>query len=273
MELESEQWEAMGPGARRRIEPRGPWLQFSKLTGFEFNAYELAVADLPAQLEGLRILHLSDLHCRVSWQKAYDKLIETVAARPPDLILFTGDLVEDKFNPEQGLTLARRLISQLKARLGMFGIRGNHDVYIGPSALSGTPMRLMEAQSVYFEGIEIIAVPGPWRHSMSDAFAGTIPPKVSEQLRIVLSHVPDHIRPLGSLSADLFLAGHTHGGQVCLPGGIPILRHDSLPKKYCSGVHRYEESWLVVSRGFGFSSTPIRLFCPAEVVELRLRRA
>jgi uncharacterized protein len=276
MEFKSEQWDQLQPGLKRRLAPSGPWFQLSDPVGFEWNAYELAIADLPAELEGFRILHLSDLHCRGGWKNAYDALINGVAANPPDLILFTGDFVEDKHNPAFGLTLARRLLTQLKFRLGMFGIRGNHDVYIGPTDLADTPMQLIEARSVIVgtgpQAIELIAVPGPWRHSMDDSFAGLMPPKVPGRPRIILSHVPDHIRLLRSLSPDIFLAGHTHGGQVCLPGGVPILRHDSLPRKFGSGVHRMENAWLVVSRGFGFSSTPIRLFCPSEVAELRLTK-
>jgi predicted MPP superfamily phosphohydrolase len=71
----------------------------------------------------------------------------------------------------------------------------------------------------------------------------------------------------------LFLAGHTHGGQVCFPGKVPIIRHDSLASRLVSGIHRYHDTWLVVTRGLGFSSYPIRLFCPAEVIELTLQPA
>ncbi len=56
-----------------------------------------------------------------------------------------------------------------------------------------------------------------------------------------------------------------------MPGGIPIIKHDTLPRRHCSGVHRFGDSWLVVSRGMGFSSYPIRIFCPAEVVEVVIK--
>jgi uncharacterized protein len=72
------------------------------------------------------------------------------------------------------------------------------------------------------------------------------------------------------LSPDLILSGHTHGGQVCLPGGYPLITHDALPRAYASGVHRIGQSWLVVSRGMGFAQFCLRLFCPAETLEIRL---
>jgi hypothetical protein len=82
------------------------------------------------------------------------------------------------------------------------------------------------------------------------------------------------IRSCASLTPDLFLAGHTHGGQICLPGRIPIIRHDSLARRFWLGIHRVHGTWLVVNRGIGFSTAlQLRLFCPAEVVEIRLRRA
>jgi len=90
--------------------------------------------------------------------------------------------------------------------------------------------------------------------------------------RIVLCHYPDLIRPAAAtIAPDLYLAGHTHGGQICLPGERAILSHDSLAKSMCKGAHGYEGTCLIVSRGFGFSTLPLRVFCPAEVVEIELR--
>jgi hypothetical protein len=72
--------------------------------------------------------------------------------------------------------------------------------------------------------------------------------------------------------ADVVFTGHTHGGQVCLPGGWPPITHDLLTRRFSSGLHRFEGNfWLSVSRGCGFSKYPIRLFCPAEVIELLLQ--
>ena len=88
---------------------------------------ELPIADLPAELEGLRILHLSDFHTRSYWQPAYDILVERVKNNPPDLILFTGDFVDSKYDPRQQIPTAGKLVDNLKSRLGLFAILGNHD--------------------------------------------------------------------------------------------------------------------------------------------------
>jgi predicted MPP superfamily phosphohydrolase len=71
----------------------------------------------------------------------------------------------------------------------------------------------------------------------------------------------------------VYLAGHTHGGQICGPGGLALTWNDSMARRYCKGVHRYRDTWLVVSRGMGFSQLPLRLFCPPEAIEIRLRSA
>jgi predicted MPP superfamily phosphohydrolase len=121
--------------------------------------------------------------------------------------------------------------------------------------------------------IELIGLPGYLRIKLPPDFADSMPPPPdakSGMIRIVLSHFPDHLRRTETLQPHLFLAGHTHGGQVCLPGRIPIIKHDKLPRRWCSGIHRVGETWLVVNRGFGAGNPQVRLFCPPEVIEIEL---
>jgi predicted MPP superfamily phosphohydrolase len=90
--------------------------------------------------------------------------------------------------------------------------------------------------------------------------------------RIVLSHYPDLFAFARSLHPDLYLAGHTHGGQICPPGERALLTHDTLPRPMAKGAHEINGSCLFVNRGFGFTTIPLRVFCPAEVVEIVLTR-
>jgi len=78
----------------------------------------------------------------------------------------------------------------------------------------------------------------------------------------------DHDRRIRPLAADFFLAGHTHGGQICTPWGWPLITHDRMPRRYCKGVHRFDGTWYIVSRGLGFAGVPVRINCPSEVAEI-----
>ncbi len=271
-------WEPFGPGIRRRASPPGPWFQYRDPVGFEWNAYELAVPGLPAALDGLRVVHLSDLHCVPQWQTAYDDLFDRLNADPPELTLITGDLVDHIWAPRPCVPTALRFLRGLRAKLGVFGIRGNHDQLLPIRTYADTPMRNVEGRRVLVRTpagcpVELIGTPGPERVDCPPDFARRLPPPTAGVPRIVLSHFPDHFRRLKHARPDLYLAGHTHGGQVCLPGRVPILKHDSMPIRYWSGVHRLAACWYVVSRGIGFSSYPARLFCPSEVIDLTLRSA
>jgi hypothetical protein len=256
----------------------GPWFQFRIPWRFEWNRVQLPVPNLPRALEGLRILHLTDFHLHRYWDPPYDDLLRRIKADPPDLLLAGGDYVEDKRDHRPALPFALRLVEGFRAKLGVFGILGNHDRHRMAPHLRRTRMTMIDGARVEIPGdngttIEIIGLPGVHRRELGDDFLASIPRRREESLRIVLSHFPDHLRRTQhTLQPDLFLTGHTHGGQCCLPGGFPILRHDSLPRHLCSGIHWVERTWLVANRGFGFSGMQLRLFCPAEVLDLRLTR-
>jgi len=242
--------------------------------GFEFNTLRLPTPHLPAALEGLRILHLSDLHMRGNWSRAYDHLIIRIQATPPDIILFTGDFIDDKNDPRPALPHLRRLLPALKSRLGIYAILGNHDPAIAIPDLAACGIHLIDGARALLQAdratLELIGLPGIARHDLDSAYIASQPPKPPDTLRVVLSHYPDHILRTKPLKPDLFLAGHTHGGQICLPGRRPLLTHDALPKRFSSGVHRVDDTWMVISRGLGFASIPVRFFCPAEVCEIEL---
>jgi predicted MPP superfamily phosphohydrolase len=149
-------------------------------------------------------------------------------------------------------------------------LRGTHVTLL---EAPGRPVRVRHGGGT----IDLIGLPGVHRRDLTPEVLDSLPRRDASpqgpDLRIVLSHFPDHLRRTQEiLRPDLFLAGHTHGGQCCLPGRIPILRHDSLPRRLCSGVHRVGDTWLVVCRGIGTTTIPLRVFCPPEVIELRLAK-
>jgi predicted MPP superfamily phosphohydrolase len=263
---------------------RGPWLQWRlRPSLFEWNVAHLPIPSLNPSLEGLRIIQISDLHLRQRWHRIYDQLMDRLGREPPDLLLVTGDFVDNKRDHRPALPVLYRMLDAFRARLGCYAILGNHDRYGMARRLRGTHVKVLEEPHcpvlVHHCGatIELIGLPGVHRRDLTQEVLHSLPKRDASpppaDLRIVLSHFPDHLRRTQEiLRPDLFLAGHTHGGQCCLPGRIPILRHDSLPRRLCSGVHRVGDTWLVVCRGIGTTTIPLRVFCPPEVVELRLKR-
>ena len=264
---------------RHRVRP-GPWVQTAWSGRFGWMRRELPVPNLPPAMQGLRIAHLTDLHLRPFWTKAYDRLLARLGADPPDLLLMTGDFVDDKFRPRPALPTVERLCRGLSglARLGFWGVSGNHDGDLLGPKLARWGVNLLDGRGVRFtdadgSALDLIGLPGVDRADLTADLLDAPPPRPERSLRIAMGHYPDQLLRLGPLRPDLYFAGHTHGGQVCLPAGRPILTHDALPRTMCSGIHRVGETWLVVSRGLGYSKYPIRIFCPAEIIEVVVRGA
>jgi len=256
---------------------RGPWLQIFRSTGWEWKTYTLPVPDLPPSLVGFKILHLSDFHCRPAWFKEYDELIARVNRANADLILYTGDLVEDKIRPQLSFDVVKRLVTPMKSRLGFFTVLGNHDLDVmRQSSKDEWGLTPIDQRRVLLNGpdgdtIELIGLAGLSRDDAERSFIKSLPAKVPCTLRVVLNHYPDGLRRAWSLAPDFYLCGHTHGGQICLPGGRILNRHDSLPERFIRGVNRIDNTWMSTTAGFGFSSAlQVRTFCPAEAVELVL---
>ena len=253
-----------------------PILQLGSLRGYHWNHLDISVAGLPEALVGFRILHISDTHLTSRWTTIHDEFLKKLQQDPPDLILHTGDFVENVLNHRDAVPNVRKLVAGLHSRLGLYGITGNHDGDLLGPKLPAMGVHLIDKRYVRLESehaaIELIGLPGVRRQNFDPDFIDAIPPRQLGVPRFVLSHFPDHVRFVESLHADAFLTGHTHGGQVCLPNGRPIITHDSLPKHLASGIHRVHGTLLVVNRGFGMSRWSVRLFCPAEVIEIRLVR-
>ena len=255
---------------------KGPWLQLFTPSGLTWKTAELPIAHLPPSLIGLRVLHLSDLHMRAYWGKGYDQLIQRVAVNPPDLILFTGDFLHDKVKPRPALPYLKRVLTALPSKYGIYGVIGNHDPDWAPPYLAEMGVTILEHRratiAIGDAQVEIIGLPGVWRTDYDVEFVRDQPPRRDGVPRFVLSHYPDRFPGARQFNADAYFAGHTHGGQICLPGSIPLVTHDKMPRPYRSGIHRIGRTWFIVSKGLGFTGPVVRLFCPAEAMELTLVR-
>jgi predicted MPP superfamily phosphohydrolase len=253
---------------------RGPWLQIGGPSHFEWNRIKLPIRGLSPGLAGYRLLHLTDFHLRKRWPLMFEQVHERIRRDPPGLLLLGGDYVEDKTNYVPGLPNVRRLLSGLTYHDGCFGVLGNHDGEIGPH-IDGHNMTLIDRKRLLLdvEGgrIELIGLPRLRKQTGPDQpFIDALPAKVPGVPRIILSHYSDYLYRTPKAAPDVFLAGHTHGGQICLPGTIAVMKHTCLPRRMAHGIHRVGETWFVANRGMGYSTVEMRLFCPAEAVEIEL---
>src|SRR5258706_5030223 len=218
---------------------RGPWFMFRGPEGFEWTQIRTPVPHLPPELEGFRFVHLSDLHIRSYWSRGYDELIHRLEQSPPDLLLITGDFINDLHDHRPGLRTLKRLIPKLKSRLGTHAILGNHDVDLIVPDLQEMGVTMLDGRRAVLEAgggakVELIGLGGIARDELDVRFIASQPPKSPGTLRIVLSHFPDHFRRIRPLNADFFLAGHTHGGQICLPTGLATVTPRSMTPLHTS---------------------------------------
>lgn len=242
---------------------------------------KMTFTDLPEELDGLRILHLSDTHLRqyVTLDDLSDVLAEA-EQYSPDVILVTGDIADDlRMLPE-----ALNMISQMKAPLGSFACLGNHEYFRGITAvrrifersqvelLVNQSVRLNVAKSSFFlGGIDDPRVMGSKDHAFYKRTIDITAAELgSDDFSILMSHRPDALDYASEVGINLTLAGHTHGGQIGL-GGRSAFEY-IWPDRYLWGEYRVKESKLYTSSGVGHWF-PFRLGCPAEAPVIELRSA
>lgn len=225
----------------------------------------------------LRILHISDLHIeRLSVRET--QLLELMRSAAADIILLTGDYVNISFNIDP-LTHAhvRELLGKLSAPLGVYAVLGSPAVDLPdvvPPLFEGTPVRLLRNQAVAVTAAdgERFTLVGLDCHHDIDADTAMLDRVLAaankEGPRILLYHSPDLMPQAIVREIDLYLCGHTHGGQVRLPLIGPILTSSKLGRRYAMGYYAADCTHLYVSRGVGFEglgAPRVRLFCPPEI--------
>jgi predicted MPP superfamily phosphohydrolase len=240
----------------------------------ETHQIKLAWPDLPSQFDGYRILHLTDLHLDLM-----DDTVKTVAACAAghgdvDLCVITGDLREDFVaNCDQTVERVEIILKAVRTRDGVLCVLGNHDgpelvaplEALGVTVLLNETVRLRRGNDrVNFTGLDDV-------HMFYTEFATKALRGVPDGFSIALVHSPE-IADIAAERHALYLTGHTHGGQICLPGGRPISTALRRHRRYASGLWRHGEMIGYTSRGAGASGIPVRLNCPGEVSVITLER-
>lgn len=236
--------------------------------------------DLPADLQGLRILQLSDLHLGAGPTSAdLARLLDSLRADPPDLVVLTGD-VADKL---EELETALELVTQLAPRLGVYAALGNHEYLNGIErmlpAYRRSPLNLLINQTaqlrvgnttLFVSGVDDPVFSGVPRPFYEQAVATCAADAIGAGFRLLLCHRPDGFEAATRHGFDLTLSGHTHGAQLGLMGRSALEVLFGIPYQW--GLYRRGKSRLYTTSGFG-QWFPFRLNCPAEAPLIVLERA
>jgi len=280
----------MDPGRRRVLDIGGNLLMASPMaalaagfvarTGFHVREIQVPIAGLPAPLDGLRILQLSDIHLSAFLsERQFARVIDASNDLRANLAVVTGDLISTVGDP---LDACIRQLARLKADAGIFGCMGNHERYAGGEAyvrtaaarygigflrgearalrfgdatlnLAGVDYQSKAQKPVYLRGAEKLLAPGA--------------------VNVLLSHNPDVFPVAARQGFRLLLSGHTHGGQVT----VEILEQTVNPARfftpYVHGLYRLGQAAAYVTRGIGTIGFPARLGALPEITVVRLRKA
>ena len=231
--------------------------------------HRVVTARWPTAMRPLRLVFASDLHAGPTTHPTLlDEAFAAIAAANADVVLLGGDYV---FLWADYIEQIERRLRRIKPPLGIYAVLGNHDLWADDAAIvdaldRGGARVLINERAVLptpFDHVTIAGLDDPWTG---------IPPATpvfrdADRVRIVLVHAPEVMTLLGDQAFDLTVCGHTHGGHVALPGGIPILAPGPLSRRFAHG--RYDVGGgrtLIVSRGIGGTEVALRVNADPDIL-------
>ncbi|MGC1711894.1 MAG: metallophosphoesterase [Methyloceanibacter sp.] len=221
---------------------------------------------LPKVFDGYTVLQLSDLHVEMS-EAAMERVVTLINEVCYDICVLTGDYRGATCGPyDTTLAGLARVRAGLKGPI--YAVLGNHDTICMVPGLEAMGIRMLLNESdaierggerLYFGGIDDAHFYGM---DNIEKAASAIP---RDKFSILISHTPEVYRQAAYSGFNLLLSGHTHGGQICLPGGIPITLDSVLPRSMGAGAWKYDDMIGYTSVGAGSSVVPVRFNCPPEI--------
>jgi uncharacterized protein len=243
-----------------------------------YRTIDLSLAPLPRAFDGYRILHITDLHFDAVAGLG-EAIVRTVAGAEVDLCVLTGDFRNLECGPFTQSTILEPLAAirrTVRANDGFFATLGNHDAadMVAPLRKLGLRVLVNRRHHVRRGGHAIVLTGIDDVHRYyTPAADAALAAHDPQAFGIVLAHSPEMAGEAAAAGHSLYLCGHCHGGQLCLPGGRPLITHLSRHRDLYAGLWRYGEMWGYTSTGAGLADPPIRFNCRGEVTEFRLRAA
>lgn len=244
------------------------YMRFLGTSGLLVREYRIVNKELPSSFHGLKIIHFSDLHYNSTFDKEdLVKLVKKINLLRPDLVVFTGDLTDqDTVITEEDLKFLKEQLNKIESHLGSYAIRGNHDYQTNhfDVIFTNTSFKILDNNYdlIYSKGTEPILLIGVGSNMQDDlnieqAFSFNTDHAL---FTITLLHEPDTITDiLKNHTTHLALAGHSHNGQIRLPG-IGAIYSVTGAKKYPNEHYKIAKTDLFVSGGLGTSKYKLRLF-------------
>lgn len=251
----------------------------------EPNQLKITRVTLPVQEwkgtgKSFRFTVAGDFHLNPSDHDRLRRIVHAIQKEDSDAIMLLGDYVKGT-EPSHAMPLAEitQGLKPLSEVAPCFAVRGNHDEWQGCSrirkALEGAGIQVIEQKNFLISNKEntTIRIAGLPDFGTKPVRKDKIPKMkmLSEDPSVLLSHTPDAVPMLLDKGINLILCGHTHGGQMCLPGGIPVITPcPGEGKKYASGLYKKNNTFIYTTRGLGTSILPLRFFCPPEITIITL---
>ena len=236
---------------------------------------ELDVRRLPAAFEGFRMLWISDLHIE-RFEQLAERTLSIAQSCEYDLCVLGGDCCFDHFITDKARGLMEKIARGLVSKGPVVAVFGNHDYSPMVRVLEGAGVRMLlnehyclqrGREKLYLVGIDDCHYFGA--DDLDAAIAGIEP----GSCRILLSHSPEIYKKAAAAGMDACLSGHTHGGQICLPGGLTLISSASVPRQILKGKWEYNGMAGYTSRGAGASGAAVRFNCPSEITLFTFKRS
>lgn len=228
---------------------------------------------LPAAFEGFTLLHISDLHLDAADDMAAALIDAIKRVGNYDACVLTGDYRVKTFGPYHH---ALEAIAKVRKHLSgpVYGVLGNHDSIRMVPGLEDLGIRMLLNEAIPLErggaSIWLAGIDDPHYYRAENLEKAT-DPIPEDAVSILLSHSPEMYRHAAYAHFDAMLNGHTHGGQICLPGGIPVMLNAKAPRALCNGPWRYHGLQGYTAVGSGACIVDVRLNCPPEITLHTLR--
>ena len=256
----------------------GVWAHYVEPDWLEVTRHTIKIPHLPAAFDGFRIAQISDIHIEGGdMGEQLPHICRMVNAQSADAVVVTGDYVTTPTDADPAIL--QRGLAPLEAPHGVWGIMGNHDYWSGPSAshvaemLAPTPVQILMNQTHVWEKdgarLHLAGFDDFWNGNRQfDEMAAQIP---DGEAAIALGHEPDFaIQVAATRKFGLMLSGHSHGGQIALPGGIPV-HVPTYANKFPRGAYNVDGMRLYTNRGLGTVGIPMRFCSRPEISVFTLR--